>query len=51
MIINELLYNLLYHFNKNWEQNKNKLYLELSKQEIGNIEDHPLCGELKKRLF
>lgn len=46
MKINKSLFDLLSLFNKNWEQHKDRLYMDLSEEEIGNIETHPLSGEL-----
>lgn len=46
MKISKSLFNLLSLFNSNWEQNRNSLCLELSDEQISNIEIHPLRGEL-----
>ena len=46
MEINKPLFDLLSQFHSNWERYQIKLCLNLSKGEIGNIENHPLRGEL-----
>ena len=46
MEINKPLFDLLSQFHSNWERYQIKLCLNLSKGEIGNIENHPLEGEL-----
>jgi hypothetical protein len=51
MRINKPLFQLLTHFNSNWEQYQSRLCLDLSEEEIGNIEVHPLSGELTNLII
>jgi hypothetical protein len=46
MEINKPLYDLLSHFNSNWGQHQDRLCVGLSDEEISNIENHPIRGEL-----
>ena len=48
--IKKPLFDLLSQFNRNWEQHQNRLRLDLLEEEIGNIETHPLKGELKNLI-
>jgi hypothetical protein len=46
MNIDKSLHNLLSQFNSNWKNFQKRLCLDLSKEEINDIETHPLSGEL-----
>ena len=46
MTITKVLFNLLSCFQSNWDRFQSRLYLDLSEKKLGNIETHPLRGEI-----
>ena len=46
MKIEKPLYDLLLYFNDNWKQYQDRLCVDLTVKELGNIKIHPLRGEL-----